>query len=110
MRKKIEPTSGKRSLGFVLARLYHLLTRRQKLIFLAIIAIMIVSAILTQITPKAIGWLTDDILSKSDINFQQVIPFLILILIANVANEIIKILRRVLVEDTAVKKFQRLLP
>lgn len=71
---------------------------------------MIVSAILTQITPKAIGWLTDDILSKSDINFQQVIPFLVLILIANLANEIIKILRRVLVEDTAVKKFQRLLP
>ena len=71
---------------------------------------MIVSAILTQITPKAIGWLTDDILSKSDINFRQVIPFLVLILIANVANEIIKILRRVLVEDTAAKKFQRLLP
>ena len=70
---------------------------------------MIVSAILTQITPKAIGWLTDDILSKSDINFRQVIPFLVLILIANVANEIIKILRRVLVEDTATKKFQRLL-
>ena len=70
---------------------------------------MIVSAILTQITPKATGWLTDDILSKSDINFQQVIPFL-LILIANVANEIIEILRRVLVEDTAAKKFQRLLP
>lgn len=64
---------------------------------------MIVSAILTQITPKAIGWLTDDILSKSGINFQQVIPFLIPILIANVANEIIKILRRVLVEDTATK-------
>ena len=72
IRKKIEPTSGKRSLGFILVRLYHLLTRRQKLIFLAIIAIMIVSAILTQITPKAIGWPTDDILSKSGINFQQV--------------------------------------
>ena len=70
---------------------------------------MIVSAILTQIMPKEIGWLTDDILSKSDINFRQVIPFLVLILIANVANEIIKILRRVLVEDTVTKKFQRLL-
>lgn len=54
-------------------------------------------------TPKAIGWLTDDILSKDSISFEKVIPFLIFILIVNVVNEIIKIVRRVLVEDTATR-------
>lgn len=64
---------------------------------------MIISAILAQMTPKAIGWLTDDILSKDSISFEKVIPFLIFILIVNVVNEIIKIVRRVLVEDTATR-------
>lgn len=64
---------------------------------------MIISAFLAQMTPKAIGWLTDDILSKDSISFEKVIPFLIFILIVNVVNEIIKILRRVLVEDTATR-------
>lgn len=64
---------------------------------------MIISAILAQFTPKAIGWLTDDILTKSEISFSKVIPFLIFILIVNVVNEVIKIIRRVLVEDTATR-------
>lgn len=64
---------------------------------------MIVSAALAQMTPKAIGWLTDDILTKNEISFNKVIPFLVFILIVNVANEVIKIFRRVLVEDTATR-------
>ena len=54
-------------------------------------------------TPKAIGWLTDDILTKNEISFNKVIPFLVFILIVNVVNEVIKIFRRVLVEDTATR-------
>ena len=91
------------SLKNILGKLYKILTRKQKIIFGIIIVIMIVSAILTQITPKAIGWLTDDILMQSEIAFSKVIPFLILILVVNVANEVIKILRRVMVEDTATR-------
>ena len=68
---------------------------------------MIISAALAQMTPKAIGWLTDDILSKDSISFEKVIPFLIFILVANVFNEIIKIVRRVLVEDTATRTEKR---
>lgn len=64
---------------------------------------MIVSAVLAQMTPKAIGWLTDDILTKNEISFNKVIPFLVFILIVNVVNEVIKIFRRVLVEDTATR-------
>ena len=85
----------------VLQKIYRLLGRKQKLIFSIIIIIMIASAALTQLTPKAIGWLTDDILSVDNINFQSVIPFLLFILAVNVINETIKIIRRVLVEDTA---------
>ena len=88
----------------VLKKLYKILTKKQKLIFGLIIIIMIVSAGLTQVTPKAIGWLTDDILTRNtNIAFMKVIPFLILILIVNVLNEIIKIVRRVMVEDTATR-------
>ena len=90
-------------LKLVLKKIYRLLERKQKLIFMLIIAIMIASAILTQITPKTIGWLTDDILSKNEVSFEKVVPFLILILIVNVINEVIKIIRRVLVEDVATR-------
>lgn len=91
------------SIKYVLKKLYKILTKKQKIAFGIIVLIMIISAGLTQITPKAIGWLTDDILTQSEIAFLKVIPFLILILIVNVANEIIKIIRRVIVEDTATK-------
>ena len=64
---------------------------------------MIVSAGLAQLTPKAIGWLTDDILVEKQVDFIRVVPFLIFILVVNVVNEVIKILRRVMVEDTATR-------
>lgn len=87
----------------VLKKIYKLLDTKQKLRFILIIIIMVVSAALAQMTPKAIGWLTDDILTKNEISFNKVIPFLVFILIVNVANEVIKIFRRVLVEDTATR-------
>lgn len=87
----------------VLKKIYKLLDIKQKLRFILIIIIMIVSAALAQMTPKAIGWLTDDILTKNEISFNKVIPFLVFILIVNVVNEVIKIFRRVLVEDTATR-------
>lgn len=87
----------------VLKKIYKLLEKKQKISFLLIVLIMIISAGLTQVTPKAIGWLTDDILNVSGVSFEKVIPFLLLILIVNVANEIIKIVRRVMVEDTATR-------
>lgn len=91
------------SLKKIIHNLYCLLDSKQKINFIIIIFIMIISAILTQLTPKAIGWLTDDILIQKQIDFLQVIPLLIFILIINVINELIKILRRILVEDTATK-------
>lgn len=93
----------KNNLSNVLKKIYRLLDQKQKIRFIIIILIMIISAVLAQMTPKAIGWLTDDILSKDSISFEKVIPFLIFILIVNVMNEIIKIVRRVLVEDTATR-------
>lgn len=93
----------KNNLSNVLKKIYKLLDKKQKIRFIIIIMIMIISAILAQMTPKAIGRLTDDILSKDSISFEKVIPFLIFILIVNVVNEIIKIVRRVLVEDTATR-------
>ena len=87
----------------VLKKIYKLLDTKQKLRFILIIIIMIASAALAQMTPKAIGWLTDDILTKNEISFNKVIPFLVFILIVNVVNEVIKIFRRVLVEDTVTR-------
>ena len=93
----------KKNLKKVLGKIYRLLDFKQKIKFLIIIVIMIVSAALTQMTPKAIGWLTDDVLNVYGVTFEKVVPFLILILIVNVANEIIKIIRRVMVEDVATR-------
>ena len=93
----------KNNLKKVLGKIYRLLDFKQKIKFLIIILIMIVSAVLTQMTPKAIGWLTDDILNVNGVTFEKVVPFLILILVVNVGNEIIKIIRRVMVEDVATR-------
>ncbi len=91
------------SLSNVLLKIYKILDEKQKIRFIFIILIMILSAFLTQLTPKAIGWLTDDILNVKGVTFEKVIPFLLLILIVNVTNEIIKIIRRVMVEDVATR-------
>ena len=91
----------KNSITQLLKKLYNILEKKQKISFIIIIFIMIFSAFLTQLTPKTIGWLTDDILAKNEVSFSKVIPFLILILVVNVVNEIIKIIRRIMVEDTA---------
>lgn len=93
----------KSNLKNVLKNIYKLLERRQKIKFLIIILIMIISAGLTQLTPKTIGWLTDDILNVQGVSFEKVIPFLVFILVVNVVNEIIKIIRRVMVEDVATR-------
>lgn len=93
----------RKNLRKVLGKIYKLLDFKQKIKFLIIILIMVTSAILTQMTPKAIGWLTDDILNVNGVTFEKVIPFLILILVVNVVNEIIKIIRRVMVEDVATR-------
>ncbi len=92
----------------ILYKLYSLLEFEQKRNFIIIIFIMIISAFLTQLTPKAIGWLTDDVLLREQIDFLEIIPLLILILIINIVNELIKILRRILVEDTATKTEKKL--
>ncbi|UTY40355.1 ABC transporter transmembrane domain-containing protein [Allocoprobacillus halotolerans] len=62
-----------------------------------------ISTIFTQITPKAIGWLTDDILLQNQIDFYKVIPILLVILVVNIVNHLIIILRRIIVEDTATQ-------
>ena len=82
---------------YVLKKIYELLNGRQKVKFFIIILIMIVSAFLTQLTPKAIGWLTDDILVSNEISFVHIVPFLILILVVNILNEFIKVTRRIMV-------------
>lgn len=92
-----------KSFKSIFKKLYNLLDMRQKINFMIIIFIMIISAGLSQLMPKVIGWLTDDILVQSQVRFLKVIPFLALILAASLANEIIKIVRRLLVEDTATK-------
>ena len=61
-------------------QMYALLDRRQKAGFVLIIAIMAISAALAQLTPKAIGWLTDDLLAQEQMAFGPILPFLGLIL------------------------------
>lgn len=89
--------------GEIIKKMYALLDRKQKINFIIICIIMIVSSALTQLTPKAIGWLTDDILVQDSIQFLKVVPILLIILLINVLNELIKIVRRIMVEDTATK-------
>ena len=84
----------------LIKRMYKMLTKRQKWNFVLIIIIMIISAVLSQLLPLSIGKLTDDVLNQSDLSFIKILPFLLFILIITVSNEVIKVVRRVIVEDT----------
>ena len=87
----------------IYSKIFHMLTKRQKLNFLLIIVIMIISSLLTQLLPLSIGSLTDDVLSSEELSFLNVLPFLGFILIITITNEIIKVIRRLLVEDTSTR-------
>lgn len=84
-------------------KIFHMLTKRQKINFIIIITIMIISALLTQLLPLSIGRLTDDVLNQNELSFISVLPFLGFILVITVTNEIIKVIRRLLVEDTSTR-------
>lgn len=84
-------------------RLFALLPKTQKLEFLAVLAILALSAVLSQLTPLAIGYLTDHVLAAQSATFQSVLPILLVILLVNVVNEVIKVIRRLIVEDTATQ-------
>lgn len=91
----------------IVQKLYALSTLRQRYRFVWILLIMALSAILTQLTPKAIGYLTDDILSQTTLEFSTLVPVLFFILVVNILNEALKIFRRLLVEDTVTKTQQK---
>lgn len=56
-------------------KIFKMLTKRQKINFIIIIIIMIISALLTQLLPLSIGSLTDDVLSRDNLSFVSVLPF-----------------------------------
>lgn len=64
---------------------------------------MIICALLSQLLPLAIGTLTDDILGQESLSFISILPFLGFILVITIINEILKVLRRVIVEDTCTR-------
>ena len=84
-------------------KIFDLLPLKQKLGFFIILVILAISAVLSQLTPLAIGYLTDHVLTEQNATFKSVAPILLVILIVNVVNEIIKVIRRLIVEDTATQ-------
>ena len=84
-------------------KIYLMLTKRQKFNFIIIIFIMIICALLSQLLPLAIGTLTDDILGQESLSFISILPFLGFILVITIINEILKVLRRIIVEDTCTR-------
>lgn len=98
---KKKPAGGQAIL--IVARLYRMLGKRQKLSFVAVAIIMLLSAGLAQVVPLIVGILTDDVLGSSKISFLNIIPYLLFILAASVLNETIKVVRRLIVEDTCTR-------
>ena len=84
-------------------KIFALLPQKQKLEFFIVLAILGVSAVLSQLTPLAVGYLTDHVLAAKTATFSSVLPILLVILLVNVVNEIIKVIRRLIVEDAATQ-------
>lgn len=87
----------------LLRKIYNILDKKQKVSFLLVLLLLGLSAVLSQITPLAIGYLTDQVLAQDEIVFTAVIPILLVILVVTVSNEIIKVVRRLMVEGVATK-------
>ena len=94
---------NKKSAKKIWKEIYGLPPRKQKIGFFFIFVILIVSAVLNQLTPLAIGYMTDTVLAGQNVSFGSVIPILLAILFINVFNEVIKVIRRLIVEDTATQ-------
>lgn len=84
-------------------RIFNLLPAGKKLAFPLVIVILGVSAVLSQLTPLAVGYLTDHVLAGQAVSFAAVFPVLFSILLVNIANELIKVARRLIVEDAATQ-------
>ena len=84
-------------------RIFALLPQKQKLEFFIVLLILGVSAVLSQVTPLTIGYLTDHVLAAQGPTFSSVLPILLVILLVNVVNEVIKVIRRLIVEDAATQ-------
>lgn len=84
-------------------KLGRLLERRQRAGFVVILLILGISAVLSQITPLAVGYLTDQVLAEQTVRFAAIIPILLGIFVVNVVNEVVKVIRRLIVEDTATQ-------
>ena len=92
-----------RSAKIIWKKIFQLLPSRQKAVFALVLIILALSAVLSQITPLAVGFLTDRVLGGQASSFFSVVPILLAILLVNVVNEVIKVARRLLVEDTATQ-------
>ena len=84
-------------------KIFALLPRTQKLEIFAELGILAVSAGMSQMTPLAVGYLTDHVLAAKSATFRSVLPILLVILLVNVVNEVIKVVRRLIVEDAATQ-------
>lgn len=84
-------------------RIFNLLPAGKKLAFPLVIVILGVSAVLSQLTPLAVGYLTDHVLAGQAVSFAAVFPVLFSILLVNIANELIKVARRLIVEGAATQ-------
>lgn len=87
----------------IVKNIFELLDRRHRRRFLWIAVILAVSAALSQLTPLAVGYLTDHVLTGGRADSLSVVPILLVILVVNVAGEVIKVVRRLMVEDTATQ-------
>ena len=101
-RVRVGMTTNKESRK-VWKKIFALLPQKQKLEFFLVLAILAVSAVLSQLTPLTIGYLTDHVLAARSATFQTVLPILLVILLVNVVNEVIKVIRRLIVEDAATQ-------
>ena len=84
-------------------RVFGLLRPKEKRSFIWVFLILGVSALLSQVLPLAVGYLTDDILVGDGVAFSRAVPVLLFILVTTIVNEVIKVIRRLLVERAATQ-------
>ena len=82
-------------------QIFSLLSKKYKLYFVPISLLLLVSAVLTQVMPLTVGYLTDSLLRSGIFETRLIVTLLLLILVINIVNETVKVIRRLMVESVA---------
>ncbi|MBI1372494.1 MAG: ATP-binding cassette domain-containing protein [Phycisphaera sp.] len=88
-------------------RAFLLCGRRQRVLLLVAVMLMALTGALATVSPIVVGALVDDMLRTTYMNFGPAVPYLAVIVVTVMVKELLTVVRKWIVEDTATRLQQQ---